>query len=250
MSTIEQGVEVDADKLMQFVFRAVDEVGSTLNAALVVMGDKLGLYTRARRRRRPHSVGARRADGYRRALRARVAQRAGGGRLRDLRPGHRPLRPRARAGGRAHGRGEPRLPAGLLPDRAGCGQRLAADHRAGTQRRRPRLARARARRARGLRALLPARLQRQPRRVVAPRARRRGREAGARRERRGRGLWSRLVHGPHGAGVPELDVRRARTTTRARSRPRAGALRRPASATGCGSRWHRPPRTAGATTTS
>src|SRR5579862_303628 len=29
---------------MQFVFRAVDEVGSTLNAALVVMGDKLGLY--------------------------------------------------------------------------------------------------------------------------------------------------------------------------------------------------------------
>jgi SAM-dependent methyltransferase len=32
------------DKLMSFVFRAVDEVGSTLNTALVVMGDKLGLY--------------------------------------------------------------------------------------------------------------------------------------------------------------------------------------------------------------
>jgi 2-polyprenyl-3-methyl-5-hydroxy-6-metoxy-1,4-benzoquinol methylase len=44
MSTIEQGVEVDTDKLMQFVFRAVDEVGATLGAALVVMGDKLGLY--------------------------------------------------------------------------------------------------------------------------------------------------------------------------------------------------------------
>jgi 2-polyprenyl-3-methyl-5-hydroxy-6-metoxy-1,4-benzoquinol methylase len=44
MSTIEQTVEVDGDKLMQFVFRAVDEVGATLNAALVVMGDKLGLY--------------------------------------------------------------------------------------------------------------------------------------------------------------------------------------------------------------
>src|SRR5258708_2132637 len=29
---------------MQFVFRAVEEVGATLNAALVVMGDKLGLY--------------------------------------------------------------------------------------------------------------------------------------------------------------------------------------------------------------
>ena len=44
MSIIEQGIKIDADKLQQFVFRAVDEVGATLNAALVVMGDKLGLY--------------------------------------------------------------------------------------------------------------------------------------------------------------------------------------------------------------
>jgi hypothetical protein len=44
VSTTDQAVEVDGDKLMQFVFRAVDEVGATLNAALVVMGDKLGLY--------------------------------------------------------------------------------------------------------------------------------------------------------------------------------------------------------------
>jgi hypothetical protein len=35
---------VDDGKLEQFVFRAVDEVGATLNAALVVMGDRLGLY--------------------------------------------------------------------------------------------------------------------------------------------------------------------------------------------------------------
>ncbi|MGH3471403.1 MAG: class I SAM-dependent methyltransferase [Nocardioidaceae bacterium] len=35
---------IDGDKLMQFVFKAVDEVGATLNAALVVMGDKLGYY--------------------------------------------------------------------------------------------------------------------------------------------------------------------------------------------------------------
>jgi len=44
VSTVERAVEVDGEKLMQFVFRAVDEVGATLNAALVVMGDKLGLY--------------------------------------------------------------------------------------------------------------------------------------------------------------------------------------------------------------
>ena len=35
----------DPDKLMGFVFHAVDEVGATLNTALVVMGDKLGYYT-------------------------------------------------------------------------------------------------------------------------------------------------------------------------------------------------------------
>jgi hypothetical protein len=44
MTTTEQPAAIDGDKLMQFVFRAVDEVGSTLNTALVVMGDKLGLY--------------------------------------------------------------------------------------------------------------------------------------------------------------------------------------------------------------
>jgi 2-polyprenyl-3-methyl-5-hydroxy-6-metoxy-1,4-benzoquinol methylase len=45
MATIEQQPRpIDEDKLMQFVFRAVEEVGATLGAALVVMGDKLGLY--------------------------------------------------------------------------------------------------------------------------------------------------------------------------------------------------------------
>src|ERR1700749_2131661 len=43
MSITEQP-PIDMDKLQQFVFRAVDEVGATLNTALVVMGDKLGLY--------------------------------------------------------------------------------------------------------------------------------------------------------------------------------------------------------------
>jgi len=44
VSTIEQAPQLDEDKLMQFVFRAVEEVGAALNAALVVWGDKLGLY--------------------------------------------------------------------------------------------------------------------------------------------------------------------------------------------------------------
>ena len=35
---------IDPDKLMAFVFKAVGEVGATLNTALVVMGDTLGYY--------------------------------------------------------------------------------------------------------------------------------------------------------------------------------------------------------------
>jgi hypothetical protein len=45
-----------------FVFRAVDEVGATLGAALVVMGDKLGLYREGggvrRRSRLPGAPGS------------------------------------------------------------------------------------------------------------------------------------------------------------------------------------------------
>jgi len=44
MAAIEEQAALDPEKLEQFVFRAVDEVGSTLNTALVVIGDKLGLY--------------------------------------------------------------------------------------------------------------------------------------------------------------------------------------------------------------
>jgi SAM-dependent methyltransferase len=44
MSTVEERPAVDGDKLMGFVFKAVGEVGATLNTALVVMGDRLGLY--------------------------------------------------------------------------------------------------------------------------------------------------------------------------------------------------------------
>jgi SAM-dependent methyltransferase len=44
MTTTEQPVTIDTDKVMEFVFKAVGEVGATLNTALVVMGDRLGLY--------------------------------------------------------------------------------------------------------------------------------------------------------------------------------------------------------------
>jgi 2-polyprenyl-3-methyl-5-hydroxy-6-metoxy-1,4-benzoquinol methylase len=43
VSTVQQAA-VDMDKLHAFVRKAVEEVGATLNTALVVMGDRLGLY--------------------------------------------------------------------------------------------------------------------------------------------------------------------------------------------------------------
>jgi SAM-dependent methyltransferase len=44
MTTISTTTPVDPDKLMAFVFRAVEEAGAALNCALVVMGDRLGYY--------------------------------------------------------------------------------------------------------------------------------------------------------------------------------------------------------------
>ena len=44
MTTINEPVAVDEEKLMAFVLSAVEEVGATVNTALVVMGDRLGLY--------------------------------------------------------------------------------------------------------------------------------------------------------------------------------------------------------------
>ena len=101
MATVEQQAAVDSDKLMGFVFRAVDEIGATLNTALVVMGDRLGLY-RALAGAGPLTPSrARQADRHGRALRPRVAERAGSRRLRRLRPRQRPLHPVGRACGRA-----------------------------------------------------------------------------------------------------------------------------------------------------
>lgn len=44
MTTTERPPTVDEGKLMDFVFKAVTDVGASLNAALVVMGDQLGYY--------------------------------------------------------------------------------------------------------------------------------------------------------------------------------------------------------------
>ena len=180
MAVAKQAV-LDEQKLMQFVFRAVDEVGATLNAALVVMGDKLGLY-RALAGAGPLDPGrARRAHRHRRALRPRVAERPGGGRLRRVRPG-RAAATRCRRSRRSRSptRTSPAYLPGFFQIALGSvldSPRITEAARTGDGRR---LARARPRRVRRLRALLPPGLQRQPGRRVAAGARRRRREARAR----------------------------------------------------------------------
>ena len=210
MATIEEPAASTWRSCEAFVFRAVEEVGATLNAALVVMGDKLGLYRAM--------AGAGAADAGRARRRTGVAERyvrewlnaqaAGGYVEYDPADGRYTLPPEQTIA--LTDDAEPRVPAGLLPDRRRRGARLAADHRGGAERRRRRLARAQPRRVRGLRAVLPPGLQREPDRGVAAGARRRRREARARREGRRHRLRPRLVDDPDGAGVPELDVRRLR----------------------------------------
>ena len=128
------------------------------------------------RRGRAHPARARGPHADQRALRARVAQRPGRGRLRHLRG--RPLHAPRRARARARRRGQPRVPARRVPadDRRRPGR--AEDRRGLQERRGRRLAPAQPRPVRGLRALLPPRLPAQPDAVLDSRAgRRRGQAA-------------------------------------------------------------------------
>ena len=227
MATTEEPAAIDGEKLEQFVFRAVDEVGATLNAALVVMGDKLGLY-RAMAGAGPLTpveLAGAPASAERYVREWLNAQAAGGYVEYDPADGTYTLPPEQ--ADRAHRREQPGLPAGLLPDRARHRDRLAAHHRGGPQRRRRRLARAQPRRVRRAASgssgpattptwspsWLPA-LDGVVEKLEARRAGRRHR------------LRPRRLDDPDGPGVPELDVRRLRLPRRARSRPRASARER------------------------
>ena len=225
--------QIDTDKLMAFVFRAVDEVGATLNCALVHMGDQLGYYRDLAAARPDDARGAgRRGPGPRCRTPASGSTPRPPGSSSSTTPARGALHAAAGARGRADRRDQPGVPARLLPDRARHGPRLPPGRRRGTDRRRARLARAQRRRARGLRAVLPAGVRREPGGRVAAGARRRGREARSAEPRVadvgcGHGASTVLM----AAGVPALDVHRARTTTPSRSRPRASGRPRPGSAT-------------------
>ena len=142
-----RAVAVDGDKLEQFVFRAVDEVGATLNAALVVIGDKLGLY-RALAGAGPLTPAelAERTGTAERYVREWLnAQAAGGYVDYDPASGRYTLPPEQAVA--LTDEDSPAYLPGFFQIAIGLGARLAADHRGVPQRRRRRLARARPRRA-------------------------------------------------------------------------------------------------------
>ena len=233
MTLVEQS-PLDPAKLEQFVFRAVDEVGATLNAALVVIGDQLGLY-RALAGAGALTSGelAARTGTRERYVREWLNAQAAGGYV-EYDPADRSLQPAARAGGRAHRRRQPGLPARVLPARARLRAGRAAD--------RPRRSAA----ARGLgwgehdhRPVPTA-----PSASSAPATTPTWSSPGCRRStassrscRQGArvadvGLRSRRLDDPDGPGLPELDVRRLRLPRRldrdrARQRGRGAGVERP-----------------------
>ena len=72
---------MNEDKLMGLVHQAAGDFGSILTGALVVLGDRLGLYRHLADAGRPLTSAERPPRGLRGTLRARMAQRAGSQRL-------------------------------------------------------------------------------------------------------------------------------------------------------------------------
>ena len=199
---------IDEAKLMEFLNRFVGDLGATMAAGNVVVGDRLGLYRAlADEPLRPQELAERTGTAPRYVDEWLRGQAAGG--YVEYDPDDRRLLADRGAGLRADRSGRSGLRAGRVPARAGRAAARAARSPRRSAPARGGLARARRRRVRRLRAVLPARVRRQP-----------GRAAGCPRST---GWSTKLRDGArvadigcgHGAstvlmahGVPAVDVRR------------------------------------------
>ena len=206
----------------EFVFRAVDEVGATLNTALVVMGDRLGLYRALTDGALTPGELAERTGTTERYVREWLNAQAAGGYVTHE-DGRYRLEPEQAVAltdedspyflpgffelALGSVLDSPRITE-VVRDGGGVGWH---EHDAPRPRR--------------LRALLPARLQREPDRVVVAGARRRRRAAGTRGARGRRRLRAWRLDDPDGQGVPGLELRRLRLP-RGLDRDGAGARTR------------------------
>ena len=237
MTAVTSPPAVDGDALMGFVFRAIDEVGASLNTALVVMGDRLGYY-RALAEQGPLTPNSlahltNTAEPYAREWLA--AQAAGGYLGYDPETRTFSISPEVAMAmtdetSPAYLPGFFQIAYGTIRDAnrifeaAATGDGLGwhdhnSDVHVGCER-----------------FFRPGYLG-QPDRVMAAGARRRRGQARERREGRRHGLRPRLVQRADGAGVPRLDDSTARTTTAPRSTSPASGHRRPAWPIVPSSRW-------------
>ena len=163
--------DLDPRQLEAFANRMVGDMGACMSGALVLLGDRLGLF-KAMADGEPVTAPAL-ATTHRphRTLCARMGGRDGGGALYRLRPRRHHLRPRPRTGDGLRRRGRPRVHGGRVRADPVDVDRCAP-HRASLPHRRGRgLARTCALPVPRHRALLPPGLRRAPDPVLDPRAR-------------------------------------------------------------------------------
>ena len=220
----ESVMAIDQKKLEEFLGKVVGDVGAAMSAALVIVGDRLGLYkamasgepiTASELAKKTETVGA---------LHPRMARCAGVGRIRrrtTRRSARYSLAARASRGARR--REQPRVRPRALPSHAGDVERRAQESSRTSApvdglewgRQHPCLFEGTERffRAGYVGNLIVV--------VVAGARRRRGEARGGREGRRRR-LRARRVDHSHGEGVPEVDVLRIRLPPRI-DRPRERA---------------------------
>ena len=229
MAVTEQAVEIDEQKLGAFMDQAVGELGATLSAALVVIGDQLGLY-KAMAGAGPVTSAqlAERTGTAERYVREWLnAQAAGGYVTYDAATGRYTLPPEqalaladeaSPSSSAARSRASPRS---CATSPRSARRSRAAPASAGTSTttissRAPSASSARATTRISSPSWIPA--------LDGVEAKLRARRARGRRR-----LRPRRLDDPHGEGVSRIRSSSASTTTRRRSRPRASAPRTPAS---------------------
>ena len=242
MTTIETppaAPAVDMDALMEFVGKFVGDLGATIGAGNVLLGERLGLYRAlAQQPGDARSVAAATGTDPRYVDEWLRGQAAGGYVQYDAATATYSMTPEQAFA--LTDPGGPRLPAGRLRARPGRAQGAAPHRGVVPHRGRVRLERARPGRLHRLRAVLPPRLPHAPAHRVDPRAGRRPGQARARRLRGRPRVRSRCLHPAHGRRLPAQHLRRLGLPLRLdRGRADAGRRRR-GPASGCGSRWPAP----------
>ncbi len=220
-------MQIDQAKLEQFLGQVVGELGAAMNAALVLIGEKLGLY-KAMAGAGPMTPAelAKKTSTDERYVREWLSAQAAGGYVTYDPAKQKFELPDEQAFALADGR-QSSVSSGSFPHRQLDAQGRAEAGGGVPHRRRRGMGRARCIAFRGDGKVLPAQLRRQSGQLLDPVAGRRRREAQARGASGRRRMRPWRFHHPDGEGVSEFAVRRIRL-----SRPSVGWARRAAAKAG------------------